>query len=117
MSSADTKPEVVYNYAVSQIREKKYHAAIASLRKVVKQRPDMAPAWSALAQCLRVTKQYGAAVEPYQQALELEPEPKLAYNLGNCAMKAEQVRHGHRPPTSRPWSWIRPWSRPATTCR
>ncbi len=90
VTSGDTKPEVVYNYAVSQIREKNYHAAIASLRKVVDQRPDMVPAWIALAQCLRVTKQYGAAVRPYQQALELQPDAKLAYNLGICAQKADR---------------------------
>ncbi len=90
VSIDNTKPEVVYNYAVSQIREKKYHAAIASLRSVVRQRPDMIPAWSALAQCLRATKQYGAAIEPYQKVLEASPEPKTAYNLGYCAMKAKR---------------------------
>ena len=90
VSIDNTKPEVVYNYAVSQIREKKYHAAIASLRSVVRQRPEMISAWSALAQCLRATKQYGAAIEPYQKVLEKAPEPKTAYNLGYCAMKAKR---------------------------
>jgi len=90
VNQAGTKPEVVYNYAVSLIKEKKYHAAIASLRSVVRERPDMFAAWQALAQCLRATKQYGAAIEPYQRALELEPKPNLAYNLGYCAMKAER---------------------------
>lgn len=90
VSANGTKPEVVYNYAVSQIREKKYHAAIASLRTVVKQRPEMVPAWSALAQCLRATKQYSAAVQPYQKVMELAPEAKVAYNLGYCAMKAKK---------------------------
>jgi tetratricopeptide (TPR) repeat protein len=90
VSADSTKPEVVYNYAVSQIREKKYHAAIASLRTVVGQRPDMVQAWSALAQCLRATKQYSAAVEPYQKVMEMAPEAKVAYNLGYCAMKAKQ---------------------------
>ena len=90
ITNTDTKPEVAYNYAVSQIREKKYHAAIASLRKVVDDRPDMTPAWIALAQCLRVTKQYGAAVGPYRTALEQQPDPKLAYNLGICAQKSSQ---------------------------
>ena len=89
VTSSDTNPEVLYNYAVSQIREENYHAAIASLRKVVAELPDYAPAWSALAQCLRVTKQYAAAVEPYQRALELQLDPKLAYNLGICAQRAE----------------------------
>ena len=90
VSADSTKPEVVYNYAVSQIREKKYHAAIASLRKVVKERPDMVPAWSALAQCLRATKQYSAAIDPYRKVMEMAPEAKVAYNLGYCAMKAKK---------------------------
>ncbi|MFO7608630.1 MAG: tetratricopeptide repeat protein [Candidatus Krumholzibacteriia bacterium] len=89
VTSGNTKPEVVYNYAVSQIREGNHHAAIASLRMVVDQRPDMTPAWIALAQSLRVTKQYGAAVEPYRRALELQPDARLAYNLGICAQKAD----------------------------
>lgn len=90
VDDAGTKPEVVYNYAVSLIREKKYRAAIASLRKVVSQRPDMFQAWSALAQCYRATKQYSLAVEPYEKALDMQPDPKLAYNLGYCAMKAKR---------------------------
>lgn len=90
VNSSETKPEVVYNYAVSLIREKKYNAAIASLRSVVRDRPDMFQAWSALAQCYRATKQYGPAVEPYQKALEMNPDAKLAYNLGYCAMKAKR---------------------------
>ena len=90
VTTGDTKPEVVYNYAVSQIRDGKYHAAIASLRKVVAQRPDMASAWIALAQALRVTKQYEAAIEPYQRALALAPDAKLAYNLGISAQKAKR---------------------------
>ena len=90
VNTADTKPEVVYNYAISLIKEKKYNAAIPSLRTVVRERPQMGSAWEALAQCLRATKQYGAAVEPYQQALALQPKPNLAYNLGYCAMKAKR---------------------------
>jgi len=89
VTSDDTKPEVVYNYAVSQLREKKYNAATASLRKVVAERPDYAPAWALLGQSLRLAKRYGEAVEPYKQALALAPDAKLAYNLGICAQRAE----------------------------
>ena len=92
INSADTKPEVVYNYAISLMRDDKYHAAIASLRGVVHDRPEMFQAWSALAQCLRRTKQYSAAVEPYRRALELNPEPKLAYNLGICAQRSKRYQ-------------------------
>jgi tetratricopeptide (TPR) repeat protein len=86
----DTKPEVVYNYAVSLMREKKFHAAIASLRTVTRELPDYQQGWFALAQCLQVTGQYGAAVEPYQQAFNLAPDAKLAFQLGSVAEKAGQ---------------------------
>ena len=84
------KPEVVYNYAVSLIREKKYHAAIPSLRSVTRQRPEMFQAWLALAQCLQATKQYTKAVEPFEKAMELKPDPKLAFHLGSVAKKSKQ---------------------------
>lgn len=89
VTNADTKPEVVYNYAISQMREKNYHAAIASLRKVVAQRPDMTQAWTALGHCLRITEQYGKAVEPYTRSLEQLPDANIAQALGICAQKAE----------------------------
>ena len=90
VDSGDTKPEVVYNYAVSLIREEKFHAAIPSLRSVTNQRPDMVQAWVALAQCLQKTKQYSLAIEPYEKALELQPDPKLAFHLGSVAKNAKQ---------------------------
>jgi tetratricopeptide (TPR) repeat protein len=84
------KPEVVYNYAVSLIREKKYHAAIPSLRTVTRERPEMYQGWLALAQCLETTKQYAQAIEPYEKAFELNPDPKLAFHLGSVAGKSKQ---------------------------
>jgi tetratricopeptide (TPR) repeat protein len=84
------KPEVVYNYAVSLIREKKYHAAIPSLRSVTRERPEMYQAWLALAQCLQATKQYSQAIEPYEKALELNPDAKLAFHLASSAKKSKQ---------------------------
>ena len=84
------KPEVVYNYAVSLIREKKYHAAIPSLRTVTNQRPEMFQAWLALAQCLQATKQYSKAVEPFEKALELKSDPKLAFHLGSVTRNSKQ---------------------------
>ncbi len=89
VNTATAKPEVVYNYAVSLMREKKYHAAIASLRTVVQQKPEMAQAWMALAQCCQASRQYAAAVEPYEKAFALNPDPKLIFLAGSCAQKAE----------------------------
>lgn len=91
IQSDDTPTEVVYNYAVSLIQGQKYSAAIAPLRRVVRERPEYAAGWSALAQVLRATQQYTAAIGPYQKALALAPDAKLAYNLGVCATKAGQL--------------------------
>jgi len=84
------KPEVVYNYAVSLMREKKYHAAIPSLRTVTRDLPEMYQGWLALAQCLQMTKQYSQAIEPYEKALELNPDAKLAFQVGRMSMKSKQ---------------------------
>jgi tetratricopeptide (TPR) repeat protein len=86
----NTPPEVVYNYAVSLIQEKKYQAALPSLRRVVRERPDFAPGWAAFGQALRGSDQFAAAVEPYQKALELAPDARMAYNLGVVATRADR---------------------------
>ena len=90
VQATDAKPEVVYNYAVSLMREKKFHAAIPSLRTVTRELPDMYQGWLALAQCLQQTKQYSKAVEPYEKAYALNPDPKLLFHLGRCAEKSKQ---------------------------
>ena len=84
------KPEVVYNYAVSLMREKKYNAAIPSLRNVTRDMPEMFQGWLALAQCYQATKQYSKAVEPYEKALELKQDPKLAFHLGSVCRNSKQ---------------------------
>jgi len=89
LGNGDTKPEVVYNYAVSLMREKKFHAAIPSLKTVTRQLPDFYQGWLALAQCLQMTKQYGAAIDPYQKAFDLQPDAKLAFHLGSMAEKSK----------------------------
>ena len=87
----DTPPEVLYNYAVSLMKEKKYTAATNPLRRVVQQRPEMYQGWAALAQCLRLSKRYPEAVEAYQRTLTLKPDAKHAYNLGVCAKRSDQI--------------------------
>jgi tetratricopeptide (TPR) repeat protein len=89
VSNDSTKPEVVYNYAVSLMREKKFHAAIPSLKTVTRDLPEFYQGWLALAQCLQMTKQYGAAIEPYQNAFNLQPDAKLAFHLGSVAEKSK----------------------------
>ena len=80
-----TPTEVVYNYAVSLMREKKFSAATAPLKRVTQEAPEFAGGWQALAQCYRARKQYSSAVDAYRRALELQPSPKTAYNLGVTA--------------------------------
>ncbi len=86
--TADTKPEVVYNYAVSLMRGEKYLAAIPPLRTVTRELPDMPQGWQALAQCLQATGKFSEAIEPFEQALLLQPDAKTAFLLGSVAQKA-----------------------------
>jgi tetratricopeptide (TPR) repeat protein len=88
VNTAEAKPEVVFNYAVSLMRDGKFHAAIPSLRTVVKELPQMQQAWVALAQCLQNTGQNAAAVESFEQANALQPDPKLIFQAAASAQKA-----------------------------
>lgn len=90
VQAVDAKPGVIYNYAVSLMREKKFHAAIPSLRTVTREMPENSQGWLALAQCLQQTKQYAAAIEPYEKTYELTGDPKLLFHLGHCAKKSKQ---------------------------
>lgn len=84
----DTKPEVVYNYAVSLMRGEKWLAAIPPLRTVTRERPEMPQAWMALAQCLQASDRHAEAIEPFEQALLLQPDAKTAFLLAAAAQKA-----------------------------
>jgi len=84
----DTKPEVVYNYAVSLMRGEKWLAAIPPLRTVTRERPEMPQAWMALAQCLQASGRHAEALEPFEQALLLQPDAKTAFLLAAAAQKA-----------------------------
>ena len=86
----DTPTEVVFNYAVSLMRDQKFSAALVPLRRVTRERPDFAGGWQALAQCYRVRKQYDRALDAYDRALAIAPDASLAYNLGVTAGRAEQ---------------------------
>jgi len=91
ISSPDAPAEVIYNYAVGLLREKKYNAAVPPLQRVVAERPELAQAWAALGLALRMSKRYSSAISPYKTALALNPDAKLAYNLGICCKKAGQI--------------------------
>ncbi|MFO7654487.1 MAG: tetratricopeptide repeat protein [Candidatus Krumholzibacteriia bacterium] len=86
-----TPPEVLYNYAVSLMRDDKHTAAITPLRRVTRERPDWFPGWSALASALRLSGQHAQAVDAYRRALELGPDAKLAFAMGVSAKRAADV--------------------------
>lgn len=89
IDAPDTPTEVVFNYAVSLVREEKYSAALAPLQRVTREAPEFAGGWQALALCYREKKQYSQAVAAYKQALALQPDANTAYNLGVTAGRAE----------------------------
>jgi tetratricopeptide (TPR) repeat protein len=88
IEAPDTPTEVVFNYAISLMRDKKYAAAVSPLRRVTAERPDFPGGWQALAQCYGALRQYGQAVPAYRKAMELKPDAVTAYNLGVVAGKA-----------------------------
>ena len=73
------------------MREKKFHAAIPSLRTVTRERPDLVQGWVALAQCLQTTKQYSQAIEPYRKGPRAEAGPQAGLSSG---------QRGRRTPSS-----------------
>ncbi|MEZ4387832.1 MAG: tetratricopeptide repeat protein [Candidatus Krumholzibacteriia bacterium] len=89
IDSPDTPTEVVYNYAVSLMREQKYSAALVPLRRVTREMPEFAGGWQALAQCYRARKQFPEAVAAYERSLALAPDASVAYNLGVTAGRAK----------------------------
>jgi tetratricopeptide (TPR) repeat protein len=89
LDDPETPTEVVFNYGVSLLREKKYAAATPALLRVTSERPDFVGGWQALAACYRGREQYARAVDAYRTALDLQPDPSLAYNLGVTAGQAE----------------------------
>ena len=89
IEAPDTPTEVVFNYAISLMRDKKYAAAVSPLRRVTAERPDFPGGWQALAQCYAALRQYGQAMPAYEKVLELKPDAATAYNLGVVAGKAK----------------------------
>lgn len=83
-----TPTKVVFNYAISLMREKKFAAATRPLERVTREMPEFVDGWKALAQCYRARKQYTRSVAAYEKALELQPDASLAYNLGVTAGRA-----------------------------
>lgn len=89
IEAEDTPTDVVYNYAVSLMRDQLFAAAVAPLQRVTRENPQFAGGWLALAQAHRGRQQYSRAVDAYQKALELQPDARTAYNLGVTAGQAE----------------------------
>ncbi len=91
ISAPDAPAEVIYNYAVCLVREKKYDLAVRPLRRAVERRPDLAAAWQALALCLRLGQRYEEAIPAYEMAITFESDPKLWFNLALCQSRADQI--------------------------
>lgn len=90
IDAPDTPTEVVYNFAVSLMRDQRFAAATAPLLRVTREAPTFVGGWLALAQTYRSRQQYSQAVSAYQEALQLQPEARTAYNLGVTAGQARQ---------------------------
>ncbi len=89
IEAPDTPTEVVYNFAVSLMRDQLFAAAVAPLQRVTRESPEFVGGWVALAQTHRARQQYDRAVSAYARALELQPDARTAYNLGVTAGQAK----------------------------
>ncbi|MBK7047009.1 MAG: tetratricopeptide repeat protein [bacterium] len=94
--TADTKPEVVYNYAVSLMRGEKYLAAIPPLRTVTRELPDMPQGWQALAQCLQATGKFSEAIEPFEQGAAAAAGRQDRLPARQRGAEGRQQRQGRR---------------------
>ncbi len=90
VSDPETPPEMVFNYALSLIRDDKHSLAVAPLQRVVRERPEMESAWRALAGSLRQIKHYSQAVEAYRRVLEFGDDPRIFLQLGYCLGKLDR---------------------------
>jgi tetratricopeptide (TPR) repeat protein len=89
IDAPDTPTEVVYNFAVSLMREQMFAAATAPLQRVTREAPTFAGGWLALAQTYRARQLFSRAVPAYEEALRLQPDARTAYNLGVTAGQIE----------------------------
>ncbi len=91
VSAPDTPPELLFNYALSLQRDGSHSLAINPLKKVVAREPEMVQAWRALGTSLRSMGDFSEAAEAYARAQNLEPDAKIAFQIGYCAGKAGRI--------------------------
>ena len=91
VSRPDAPPELLLNYALTLQRQEHYRASIPPLRRAVRLKPDMLPAWRALAKALRRTRQWREAARAYDHCLALKPDDaRLAFQKGYCLLRQER---------------------------
>jgi len=88
VSSPDTPVELLFNYSLSLQRDGAHALAVNPLKKIVSREPGMAKAWRALGSSLRRLGDYGDAADAYAEAQALEPDAKIAFQIGYAAGKA-----------------------------
>lgn len=88
VADPETSPGVIFNYALSLQREDQHGLAVPPLRRVTSRAPDMVSAWRALGVSLRSIGEYGEAAEAFGRAFELDPDAKIAFQVGYSAGRA-----------------------------
>jgi tetratricopeptide (TPR) repeat protein len=91
LQAKDAPIELVYNYGISLLKDGKYREATRALQRVVREVPDMAAAWQALASSLRLGDRCDEAVEAYRRALSFGEDAKLHFSLAYCLSRTGQT--------------------------
>ena len=86
-----TRPEVVYNYAVVLMHQNRQAEAVTQLQRALKERPQMSAGWQALAQCLQNLGRDQEAIAACEQALALQPDARIEFQLGVLYQKAKKL--------------------------
>lgn len=81
--SQTDSPETLYKKAVAFKSERKCDEAIATLKKVVEQKPDYADAWYEIGWCYNETQQFSRGYDALQKANQIKAGQYLTiYELG-----------------------------------
>ena len=76
-----------------RIQPKDPAAAAKILEGVTAREPGNARAWRLLGVALQQSKQYDRAIEAYQKALAIQPDPTVTYNIGTAYARKNDPDH------------------------
>jgi predicted O-linked N-acetylglucosamine transferase (SPINDLY family) len=91
LSQAPRSPELLYLLGVSQLRQGRGDAALATFQRVLKLRPNFSDAINAKGAALEQLGRPAEASAAYRRVLDLTPTAPVWFNLGNACRRANDA--------------------------